>query len=197
MKLRHLESDFFTHQPVLYAAVMDSKGPILELGCGEGSTPLLHQLCEEQGRILITIDNNRDWWHRYSAKYATPWHKFIFTEDWSATLEDFENGTEWGVIFVDQSPWGARKKSIELLGDNTRYVVLHDCDYFPEQGGWGKCITPIRSESDIGERDYSELLPHWKEFFPPSPWHCKTGPPTLLGSHHVSTEEIHNLEIKW
>lgn len=161
MKLRHAESEYFTHQPVLYAAVMKSKGPILELGCGDGSTPLLHELCEQQGRRLVTVENNREWWDRYRKQYVTEWHRFIFADDWPAVLTDDQLDIEWGVVFVDQSPWEARHQSIRIFGDHAEYVVLHDCDYFPENGVFGKCIRRIQNEDDPGERDYGDVFEYW------------------------------------
>jgi len=194
MKLRHSENEYFTHQPVLYAAMMNSSGPVLELGCGEGSTPLLHELCEQQGRRLITIDNNREWFDKYHSEYATERHQFIFADNWIEVLTDDRLDMSWGVVFVDQSPWEARHLSIRLFGDSTQYLVLHDCDYFPENGVFGKCIRPIVNESDPGERDYGQHFQFWRELFPPAPWKCRTGPPTLLASNSLPVDE---LEITW
>lgn len=194
MRLRHSESAFFTYQPVLYAAVMNSTGPILELGCGEGSTPLLHQLCKEQGRELITIDNNRKWYDKYRHEYSEKWHRFIFADNWLGVLTDDQLDLEWGVVFVDQSPLEARLMSMKLFSDSAKYIVLHDCDYFPENGVFGKCIKPIVDADNPGERDYGEMFTNWREFFPPKPWACRTGPPTLLASNTVPVDD---LEIQW
>src|SRR3954465_681875 len=58
--LRHvsLEMETSTHFPLLIKLVQMTQGPILELGSGLFSTPLLHWLCFEQERELHT-------WEKY------------------------------------------------------------------------------------------------------------------------------------
>jgi len=41
-----------THQVPLITVVVNTKGPILELGCGDFSTPILHALCTAEKRLL-------------------------------------------------------------------------------------------------------------------------------------------------
>lgn len=53
---RFFLDDWSTHQPVLYAIAMSTTGPIIEFGCGNGSTDLLHEICEKEGRTLITLE---------------------------------------------------------------------------------------------------------------------------------------------
>src|SRR5678816_1277742 len=50
-----------SHQRCLIAAMMRTTGPVLELGVGWYSTPLLHEICKVQKRKLLTFDNNSDW----------------------------------------------------------------------------------------------------------------------------------------
>jgi hypothetical protein len=84
-------------------------------------------------------------------------------------------------VFIDQSPWEARTLSLEMFKEISEYVLVHDCDYFPHNNIWGKEIKPIEGPENPGQRDYSDVLKHHKEFFPIT-WQCSTGPPTLIGS---------------
>ena len=56
---------FATHQVLLYEAVQRTTGPVIEFGCGEGSTVMLHEVCKDQNRRLVSVDNNPSWLSRY------------------------------------------------------------------------------------------------------------------------------------
>jgi hypothetical protein len=115
-----------THQPVLYAVAMSTTGPIIEFGCGNGSTDLLHEICEKEGRILITLDDDLNWLNKFAQKYLgkgynsdnSGWHKFYFVPGkkrkdpenpahWVDFMEHFEllSSIDFDVCFIDQSPW--------------------------------------------------------------------------------------------
>lgn len=185
-KPRFLWDPFSTHQPVLYEAVLQTEGAILEFGSGEGSTHLLHTLCEQQGRRLFTFDNDWKWLNNYK-KYATSWHEIIFVDDWDILLRDVGRRS-WmycDVAFVDQAPWEARKSAIQLLKETAKFIVLHDCDYFPGSGLFGKNLDTINGIDHLGLRTYDDVFKSWKEYFPLAPWpYPATGPPTLIGSNY-------------
>jgi hypothetical protein len=51
-----------THVPLLAAVISGAYvGPILELGTGYFSTPLLHQMCKATGQTLYSLDTSADW----------------------------------------------------------------------------------------------------------------------------------------
>jgi len=179
---RHLHDPYATHQPVLYVALLRTEGPVIEFGCGYGSTPLLHRVCKRHGRKLTTLENNRDWLDRFS-EYATDWHQFVHATDWQTVLADIV-GQPYGLAFVDQAPFEARHATILTVKDTARFVVLHDCDYFPEHGLFGKPLAWINGTRDRGHRIYDDVFKHWQEFFPLEPWpYPPSGPPTLLASN--------------
>ena len=51
--------DEATHQPILFEAVRQTKGAILELGAGYSLTEQIHLLAE--GRKILTVDDNQVW----------------------------------------------------------------------------------------------------------------------------------------
>ena len=194
---------YATHQPILYEIARNTSGPIIEFGCGYGSTDLLHSICKESGRLLITLEDDLTWLDKFRTKYLgdgyakdnSGWHKFYFVpgkqsgkqsencEHWIKFLKESEwlQKLDFDVCLVDQSPWLARSETIKYLKEKSKYILLHDCDYFPEHGIFGKVIKKI-SKSVPGEYDFSEEFKHFKVFFPPQPWPGETGPPTLVGS---------------
>jgi hypothetical protein len=186
----HRTATYATHQPVLYEAVMRSSGPVLELGSGEGSTALLHILCGQQQRELLTLDNDPTWLGRYEARFQSPSHDFGLVEDWHGVLHsDSVSGRRWGVAFIDSSPWESRTLALRLLRNTTMFAVIHDVDYFPRWGMFGTETAPLRGAHDRGRRDYSDVFSSWREYLPLEPWpYPLTGPPTLLGSNQVNCD---------
>jgi hypothetical protein len=187
---------------VLVAAVRASEGPIAEFGCGHGSTPLLHRLAVEQQRRLVTLDSNEGWARRFRERMESQTHEFRLVRDWDVELDRPEwSEQRWGVIFVDQNPFEARAETVRRLRDRADYLVVHDCDYFPRRGLFGREIAPLNGPDDRGMRDYGDTFTSWREIFPPEPWPFKpTGPPTLLGSntHDVSTLPVrYGLPLWW
>jgi hypothetical protein len=112
--------DWASHIPVLVKALENSSGPVLELGMGMFSTPILHALCADQGRALYSYDNDSrftDMFKRFNSEI----HKIELLHDWLGV--DYEGS--WGVALVDQKPAEARKESIKRL-IKARYVIIHD-----------------------------------------------------------------------
>jgi len=179
----HRTNEFATHQPVLYEAAARCTGPILELGAGEGSTRLLHAICRASGRRLVTLDNDANWLRRYEP-LRCDWHELRAVRNWAKALTDPSiSSTDWGLIFVDGKPWESRTLAVSLLKEKATYIIVHDCDYFPVHGIFGRVIAPLNGPRDRGERDYSDTFKSWREYFPLEPWpYPLTGPPTLLGS---------------
>lgn len=204
---------YATHQPVLYKIAKMTTGPIVEFGCGDGSTAMLHSLCKETGRLLISIDHDRDWLNRDSSKYLgdgynkdnSGWHKFIYVpehegnsrlEDWVQFLDECPNlkDVDFDVCFVDQWPGPARTETIVRLKDRARYVILHDCDMYVS-GELGIQIKPMDRQNQIpGIYDFSQTFSTFKVYFPPKPWAGASGPPTLLGSNFE--EELPDIDFQ-
>jgi hypothetical protein len=60
-----------THQPVLFETAMRCDGPIVELGCGEGSTRLLHDVCAKRNLPLLTLETDANWMNRYAPAFES------------------------------------------------------------------------------------------------------------------------------
>src|SRR4051812_1705868 len=74
--LKHvsLEMETSTHFPLLIKAVQMSEGPVLELGSGLFSTPLLHWMCFEGKRQLLTVEGYKHYLE-FADKFKAPWHE--------------------------------------------------------------------------------------------------------------------------
>ena len=62
-----------SHYPLLIKVMQITSGDVLELGMGMASTPLLHWLCFDTGRNLISYENNK----KYYDRQARPKNYFI------------------------------------------------------------------------------------------------------------------------
>lgn len=184
----------YTHQPFLkfYAERCDK--PILELGCGEGSTRMLHDICKRKGLNLVTVENDRAWMARYQ-DLAGLGHCFVSVDgSWSDTMKRHHfDEAEWGLVFIDQSPWEARTECMNLFADQADYVVIHDVDYFPEHGVFGTVIRHIERNLP-GIYDFSKQFATFEVYYPPVPWCCATGPPTLVATRRPNLELIKEIQ---
>lgn len=208
----HKLNPYATHQPVLYTMATKTTGPIIEFGCGVGSTALLHEICKKDHRLLVSVEDDLAWLDKYRQKYLhdgyetdnSGWHKFYYiprpknsasyekAEHWIQFLENFEllQTTQFELCFVDQAPWQARTETVLRLKEKVKYIILHDCDFFAEFSGstmLGSAIQSIDYDNQTpGIYDFSKIFAHFKVYFPVKPWAARTGPPTLLGSNYDS-----------
>lgn len=184
-RLKHNIDPYYTHQPVLYEILMKTTGSILELGCGEGSTELIHLVAKKCNRKIVTVESDLNWIKKYEDKFSSKDHIFLKTKNhsiqaWNDIVDTFiEN--KWGLIFIDQGFWDARAYSFQKLKNYCDYLILHDCDYLPEHNLLGICHEKFVNENNRGKRDYSKDINYWKEYFPIF-FVGHTGPPTLLAS---------------
>jgi len=183
--------------------VKSTRGPVIEFGCGDGSTALLHEICKESGRILVSLDDDLKWLDKSRKKYLgdgyepdnSGWHKFYFVpgrknrvdpEHWITFLDEFDllEEVDFEVCFIDQGQWLSRYETIKRLKDKIRYIILHDYDYFPEFGIFGKIIRSTNQPKNIpGIYDFSAVFQYFTLYWPSRRWPGPTGPPTLVASN--------------
>ena len=107
-----------SHASLLAAVVAIARpGPVLELGVGEGSTPLLREMCKAMGRELVSVDNHPEWAGTFNARM---W-------DDGAGLQ-----RDWSVVFVDTSAPPTRLELVQMFRARAEFIVVHDTD---NQGG--------------------------------------------------------------
>ena len=131
-----MNEGYFSHIPLLAAAVLNTTGPVLELGAGSGSTLLLHGLCGAMRRSLTTLESDYRWLSKFMS-FARPWHKLI-------SVNSFENlpvyEEKWGLAFVDHGIMKQREASIRAL-QHVPMLVVHDTCH-----PWLYGYEPILSE---------------------------------------------------
>lgn len=114
-----------THLPMLMLALNRvTRGDVLELGCGDYSTPILHYACQGQGRLLYSLDSNAEWLRKF-LPLGSPAHVFEHAQDWDAVRCINQ---EWGVALVDHEPAARRGIELKRLAQCARVVVAHDVE---------------------------------------------------------------------
>jgi hypothetical protein len=108
--------------PVLIKVIQGTSGPVLELGAGPFSTPLLHWLCAENGRKLVSYDDVKQY-YKMAKRFQSKTHSAEFVKDWNKIDID----KKWDVVFADH-PANRRVKDAIRLKDKANYIVLHDTE---------------------------------------------------------------------
>lgn len=111
-----------SHYPILVKIIMATKGPVLEAGMGIFSTPLLHWLCLDQDRELISLDSNEKYCN-INRHFKTEKHKICLIKDWGK----FNFSQNWDVVLVDNET-EMRSHIIKQVANNANYIIAHDTD---------------------------------------------------------------------
>lgn len=114
-----------SHQSVLVKYVMKTNGYVIELGCGDYSTPILHEICAD--RLLISADSNKEWASKFY-KYITESHCVEWVYDWDKYIKWILGLDNISVIFIDHAPGERRQQDIITLANVSDYLVIHDTD---------------------------------------------------------------------
>ncbi len=103
--------------------VQNTTGTIMEVGSGMFSTPLLHWMCFENKRSLITVERHLHYLD-FANKFKTLSHKVLHIKE----LEKADLNEHYSIVFIDHTPKKPRTRGDDalLFKDKADYVVLHD-----------------------------------------------------------------------
>lgn len=117
---------YASHLPILAKIVEKTNGPILELGMGF-STTLLHTMCKQTKRMVVSYENDRNWYEKFVG-YNCDFHHIKYIEDWDSIPSDY---IDWSIVFIDHRPGKRRRTDALRFKDKADYILLHDSE--PEQ----------------------------------------------------------------
>lgn len=182
-------NEYATHQPFLWHYLKKTSKPILELGSGFGSTPILHMYSTYRQIPLFTLDHDIQWLSNFQS-LKSDLHTILHVDvsgDWSVFQDAIPKEIEWGLVFIDQGSWQSRVDCARFLKDKTDYIVIHDYDCLVKSYGFGKVVRDIGPNDTPGEFDMSEEFPFSIAAWPRQrPWPLPSGPPTLIASTKYS-----------
>lgn len=115
---------YATHQRLLVKYMLKTEGPVIELGSGNYSTPLLHELAVSQGRHLTTVDTDPEWLNRFKI-FEGDGHVLELLQSW----DDF-HPESYGLAFVDHAdpPGHPRWLQVQKLLPVADVIVIHDTE---------------------------------------------------------------------
>lgn len=117
--------DYSSHRELLWLAVTktqpekkeDAK-PVIEFGCGFGSTPVLNIYCLGRKRKFISYENNSEWKNK--------WDYVNIIEDFMKI--NFSAEERPGILFIDCAPGEIRKDLIAKHANNADVIIVHDTE---------------------------------------------------------------------
>jgi len=112
-----------THNYMLLKCLLNSKGPVAEVGSGLYSTPLLHWMCKLQGRKLVTYEDVPEF-YEMARVFKSNMHKVHMMTNW----DDMDFKRQWGVVLIDHHPEPRRAVDILNFKDTADYIVIHDTE---------------------------------------------------------------------
>lgn len=111
-----------SHIPILHKLFGQIDKPILELGMGWNSTPLLHWMAKYRDVNLFSFESDPDWIKHFE-EYKENFHSIKLVDNF-----DFELQASLGLVFIDHRPAYKRKYSALKYKDSADYIVLHDSE---------------------------------------------------------------------
>lgn len=157
----NLRKDWTTHMGVLTKVVLASSGDVLEFGSGPFSTPLLHWLCKDMNRLLISYENDLNFF-KFAEQFESRLHRIRFVKDW----DNIDTITHRGVVFVDHHPLERRETDAIRFKNSSDFVVIHDTEFedtfknvwsnFKHINTWKECRPWVSVVSNF--RNLSQLL---------------------------------------
>jgi predicted O-methyltransferase YrrM len=122
-----------THIPMLIKYVQMTDRTILELGSGVFSTPLLHWLCAEKRRSLITFEDHPEY-YEFARQFKSRNHRVVFLDDW----DKLQPEEHYSVVFIDHNnnkgDNSSRSEIALRFKDKADYIIIHDSDVTKEYG---------------------------------------------------------------
>uniref|UniRef100_A0A6H1ZSI1 Methyltransferase n=1 Tax=viral metagenome TaxID=1070528 RepID=A0A6H1ZSI1_9ZZZZ len=152
---KHWKASDGSHLPVLIKLVLMTEGPILELGTGFFSTPVLHWLCAEKKRTLVSYESSAKY-IEVAKNYLADFHEIHLVEDWAK----IDISQHWNIVLIDHGPGPQRKVEFARVANNADYVVVHDSE--PNNDKYYKYseVAPLYKY----RYDYDKLYPNTSVF---------------------------------
>ncbi len=130
-------NDWNNHIPLLWLALESTRGSVIEMGCGDGSTRQLHEYCHDNNRRLYSFDTDQEWIDRF-ADCATAYHTFYrIINNWQIAQEICPHPS---VILIDHAPGERRIVDVKNYSDHMApggIMVLHDTQPQPTAADYG------------------------------------------------------------
>ena len=127
---------YATHLEAIVTAALESTGNILELGCGDYSTPVLSTIARHRFDNLLVKSSSPEWANRYRHLADI---EIVNWDTWSIS-------GNYGMIFIDsEEHHEGRMTKLLQIKDHARIIVMHDADQAMTDSRWPEIIKSFKS----------------------------------------------------
>ncbi|MBS0604558.1 MAG: hypothetical protein JSS60_05915 [Verrucomicrobia bacterium] len=148
----------------IHSGLLWPESPILELGCGHYSTPLLSSIAKTQGRKLHLITSNSQWASKFQDDPDEL--RLIDYSQWA----EFAFDGEWGMVLVDHEEHVIdRFAQLFKLNEKAKVVVFHDANRIADEGVSWSLIHMLYRHVYFYDR-YSPQTAILSNYVDPSEW---------------------------
>ena len=127
---------YATHLEALLAALAQTTGPVIELGCSHYSTPVMRTFTKQTGRRYVIASSNPV----LSASFRNQCDELIAIKDWTT----WEPSSGYGLCLLDnEQTTTMRFPLLKRLLTKVPVVVVHDADRYEQNGhaGWKEILA--------------------------------------------------------
>jgi hypothetical protein len=120
------ESDWDSHKPLLGFAIYKEREslPIIEFGCGKGSTPFISQAISDVDNVqFLTVDNNIEYLELIKDDVSGVGIAVLVNN-----YLDFQIINQIGLLFIDCAPGEIRKDLIKKYELQANVIIVHDTE---------------------------------------------------------------------
>lgn len=147
-----------THMALLIKVMLVSKGDVVEVGGGLYSTPLLHWMCKNMDRKLITYENDPTF-IELAKGFQSENHHVIIIENW----DEMDFKTHRGVVFIDHHPNERRAIDVINFKDSADYIVIHDTED-EQKHKWSKAWNHFKYRLDWKDcKPWTSVVSNFKD----------------------------------
>lgn len=131
---------YFTHCPLIAKCILNTKGPILELGTGVYSGVFIDFLAK--GRKIISTDTDIKWLSELKKEFESNLHSFVHincnndSNEYNKQMDEFKkiNNDFYSIVFIDHGIISERQSDITRFKDIAELIIVHDSSYTCNQG---------------------------------------------------------------
>ena len=138
---------YATHQQALVKAALETKGNILETGCGYYSTPILFEICKARGKKLVSMVQNLQWAKNFEHLIGEHYEQIVVNFE-----EELPIKGKYGMMFLDHEQFVRdRINHVNHMFKFTDVIVAHDSNLIPN---YRFIEHPVKVEK------FTKLQPH-------------------------------------
>jgi hypothetical protein len=130
-----------SYLPLLWLALENTQGDVIELGMGSGSTEKLHEYCKANARMLYSYETDIEFYRQFE-KFRSQRHVMDYVGNNWQIMQERHRGPI-GVLFSDEAPGEYRKYNISMFCNTAQVIVVHDSEAGSDHGYKLSLVAPL------------------------------------------------------